>query len=364
MSASEADLASAVLARNLKVKKGESVVIEGWENALPYVRAFVKETRRLGANPTVLYEDEQAWWDAAKAKQFGSFEKLSKVERSGLASADVFIYFWGPGDRPRLWDLPEGTEQRLTGSNDEWYTVAGKAGLRGCRMSLGQASDATARYFGLSGKTWRSRLVTAGAEDSAAMRRKGERVAKVLHAGTELRIRHPNGTDLTLQLANVHTRVEVGEVTKEAMKRPFGMLANNPSGQLFVALDDSEGSGTLVSNRPVYMGQHRYSGIRWTFDAGRLTAHALAEGKRAFETGFHKGGKDKDRLGYISIGLNPSARELPPCEDTEEGSVLAGIGNNSFSGGKITEPFQSFALVGEARVEVDGRPVADAGRIK
>src|SRR5580658_8043709 len=163
MSDPESMLANAVLARNLKVKKGESVVIEAWAHSLPYVRAFVRETRRLGAFPTVLYEDEGAWWDAVESEQFGSFAKLSKVEHDAVASADVFVFFWGPDDRPRMWDLPESTETRMTGFNDEWYKLAEKSGLRGCRMSIGQASDRSARFYGLSGSSWRSRLLAAGA---------------------------------------------------------------------------------------------------------------------------------------------------------------------------------------------------------
>ncbi|MCI4324016.1 MAG: aminopeptidase [Thermoplasmata archaeon] len=363
MSDPESNLARAVLAQNLKVKNGESVVIEAWAHSLPYVRAFVREIRRLGAYPTVLYEDEGAWWDAVESKKFGSFAKLSKVEHDVVASADVYLFFWGPDDRPRLWGLPEATDARMTGYNDEWYKLAEKTGLRGCRMSVGQASDRAARFYGLNGKAWRARLLAAGAETASVMRTKGERVSKALKSGKELRIRHANGTDLTLRLRGVHTRLEVGEVSKESMKRPFGMLTTNPTGQLMVGIDDSAASGDFVSNRTVYLGQHRYSGIRWSFESGRLSAHQLTEGKKVFETNFNKAGTGKDVLGFLTIGLNPSSRDLAPCEDTEEGSVMLGIGNNAAAGGKIRIPFQSYALLGEAKIEVDGRTIADGGRM-
>ncbi|MFI5418678.1 MAG: hypothetical protein ACHQ2Y_07285 [Candidatus Lutacidiplasmatales archaeon] len=364
MSDPGAALAKAVLAKNLKVKKGESVVIEAWTHMLPYIRPFVQEARRLGAHPTVIFEEEGAWWDAVKAKQFDGFKRLSPVERSAVSAADVFLYFWGPGDRPRVWKLPESTQNRVTGYNDEWYKVAHKAGLRGCRMSIGQASDPAARFYGLDGPGWRARLLKAGAEDVGAMRKKGERIVKALDAGSELRIRHANGTDLTLKLNGLHSRIELGVVSREALKRPFGMLTNNPSGQVMVALDASEATGNFVSNRAVYLGEQRYTGVRWTFDGGMLTAHSLKEGREAFEVPFAKAGKGKDQLGYLSIGLNPSARDLPPCEDAEEGSVLVGIGSNVFVGGKIRIPFQSYALVGEPQVEIDGMTVAERGRVR
>ena len=114
MSEPESTLANAVLSRNLKVKKGESVVIEAWTHALPYVRAFVREARRLGAHPTVLYEEEDAWWDAVKSKQLGSFQKLSAAERETIASADVFL-----GLRGTLGPPPDVGASRVDGGQGD-----------------------------------------------------------------------------------------------------------------------------------------------------------------------------------------------------------------------------------------------------
>jgi hypothetical protein len=52
-----------------------------------------------------------------------------------------------------------------------------------------------------------------------------------------------------------------------------------------------------------------------------------------------------------------------PLEDTEEGAVLFGIGNNAFLGGRVAIPFQGYALLGGATVEVDGTPIAKSGRV-
>lgn len=364
MSESLSRLAHVVLAENLKVRRGESVLLESWPFALPYASAFVEETRRLGARPTVLYEDEEAWWKAVGAKQYGSFASLSTPERAAISSADVFVHFWGPEDRARVRQLPEKVREKVVGFNDEWYRVARKAGLRGIRMSVGQATDSAAGMFDLDGPTWRKRLIDAGTISTKKMATKGAALASAIRKGRELTIQHPNGTDLSMRLAGAKTRVDVGLVDSAAMKRPFGMLSNNPSGQLFVALDASEAEGTLVSNRPVYLGYDKFGGMRWKFSDGHLVEKSCTIGGAIFSKDYDAAPKGKDRMGYLSIGLNPETRELAPCEDTEEGAALVGIGGNTFVGGKIKVPFVGYALTGEGTIQIDGRTWADRGHVR
>jgi leucyl aminopeptidase (aminopeptidase T) len=359
-------LARAVLQKNLRVTKGESVLIESWPHSLEYARAFVEEARRLGAQPTMLYEDEQAWWSAVDAKRFGEFTKLSPAEKAAVGGADVYIYFWGPGDQARVLALPDAVREKIVGFNDEWYRTAKRGGLRGCRMSLGFTTDAVAAKIGFAGPDLREKVALAGAADTADIRRKGDRVAKAIAKGKEVRIRHSNGTDLRLELKGRHHRVDTGLLDAAAMKRPQGMLTNNPSGLVLVSLDRSNASGTIVGNRPVYDFQSydKFDGAEWTFEGGRLIERSMKAGSEIFEKGYSSAKKGRDRLGYFSIGLNPSAREVPPAEDCEEGAVLVTVGNNQLAGGSIRIPFRGYAMIGEAQVEVDGVPIALAGKVR
>ncbi|HTP54927.1 MAG TPA: hypothetical protein VML94_08245 [Thermoplasmata archaeon] len=340
------------------------MVIESWNHTLDYTRAFVEEARRLGAQASVLYEDEEAWWNAVDAQQSGPFAHLSAAERGVVENASAYLYFWGPARMVRAIDRGVFVSKFIA-FNDEWYAAARKGKLRGYRMSLGLASDDSARRLGVRGPAWRARLVEAGAVDARKMGLKGNRIARRLSRGSELRIRHANGTDLRISLRGTRPLLASGIPPGASGLRPRGMLEGNPSGQIFAPLDRSDASGTLVSNRPVYdMGRYvRFADSRWTFEGGRLTSRSTGVGGAQFEKAFRAAPKGRDKIGYLSIGLNPKARELPPCEDCEEGAILVGIGGNGVAGGKATIPFTQFAMVGGGTISVDGEPIARAGRV-
>ncbi len=319
-----ARLARTILSRNLGLKKGNSVVIESWTHSLPYTRAFVDEARRLGAQPTVLYEDETAWWNAVAAKRTGPFSHLSSAEKAAVGNADAYLYFWGPADMRRAIDL--GTfSSKFIGFNEEWYAAARKSGLRGYRMSLGLASDATAKRFGLAGPAWRERLVKAGAVDAGKMLATGNRVAKRISGGSELRIRHSNGTDLRIAVHGARMTVAGGIPSGATKGRPRGMLEGNPSGQLFAALDGKDASGTFVSNRTVFdMGRYdKYAGSKWSFKDGRLTDHSTTVGRGLFEKAF--GAAPKGTSIYQSFeGPRPESATEPTLDFRPSRGQLGG----------------------------------------
>ncbi len=366
MSAAAESLARTVLGKNLAIAKGESVIIETWPHTLEYARAFVQESRRLGAVPTLLYEDEPAWWSAVEAKNFRPFAKLSKAEKAAVANADVYVHFFGPEDQSRLSSLPSATRDKPFAWNEEWYDVAHKANLRGTRMSIGLVPDGLAEKFGMSSDELRTKLVKAGSADAAKMAKKGSKLQKIIERGSTLRLRHANGTDLTLQLKGVHARADVGIVDAAARKRRYGILASNPAGLLMVAVDRSNARGTVVGNRAVYdlMTAHRYADADWSFEGGKLAKRTLGDGGKEFEEAFAKGGQGRDQLSYFSIGLNPQGRDAAPAEDTEEGAVLISVGNNTFAGGSNKAKLRGFAMVAGADIEVDGKLVVAGGRIR
>jgi leucyl aminopeptidase (aminopeptidase T) len=316
--------------------------------------------------PTLLYEDEPAWWGAIEAKNFRPFAKLSKAEKAAVAKADVYVHFFGPEDQARLSALPSGIREKPFAWNEEWYDTAHKGGLRGVRMSIGLVPNGLAEKFGMTADELREKLMKAGSANTAKMAQKGSKLQKLVERGSELHLWHSNGTDLTFQLKGVHVRADVGIVDAAARKRRYGVLTNNPTGLLMAAVDKADATGTLVSNRAVYdlVSARRFADAEWSFKAGKLAERTFGDGAKEFEAAFAKGGKGRERLSYFSIGLNPEGNAAAPAEDTEEGAVLISVGNNTFAGGTNKAKMRGFAMIAGADVEVDGRTIVARGRIR
>jgi hypothetical protein len=140
-------------------------------------------------------------------------------------------------------------------------------------------------------------------------------------------------------------------------------MATIPGGVVGVAVDHTSAEGTVEGNRTSYYPWGPSDGLQWTFHDGHLTDHAYGMGKEAFEKAYAKAPKGKDRMSFLSIGLNPEISMSPQMEDQELGAVMLRIGGNSFVGGKNNCPFGVWAVIRGANVSIDDHPVVQDGHI-
>jgi leucyl aminopeptidase (aminopeptidase T) len=360
----EADrLARQVLTVRLHLKPGENVTIETYPTALPWALGFVREARRLGARPLLHYEDESSYWTAVQEGRFDAIGQPGTHEWAALAKTDVYVYFWGPEDGARLDNLPDATFERLVGFNSKWYEVAQRAGVRGVRMGIARATAANARRWGVSLDAWRKEVVDATMLSPKQFVADSRKVQKAFERGQKVRIRHPNGTDLTLALAGRKASVDLGWVTAASRKARFGSMASVPDGCVYVAIDETTAEGTFVSNRMANLFGEPVRGGRWTFRGGRLVGQRYSSGAAAVRAAYAKGGKGRDRPGLLEVGLNPAVRISPGLEEGERGAVTAFVGSNVGYGGKTRSTFIAHLTVAGAELSVDGRTLVRGGRI-
>jgi leucyl aminopeptidase (aminopeptidase T) len=367
MSASEpgqsvSEIARQVLTKTLRLRRGESVIVESWTHMLPWARAFVLEARRMGVRPMVLYEDEETYWSSVESAKASDIGHMSDPELAALAKTQAYVFLWGPEDRPRFNALPSEQRQALQAYGDRWYEVAEKARLRGCRMELGRATASMARFYGVSWEGWQEELRQASLVDPKSLARDGARVAKALAKRGTVRISHANGTDLELQLVGRKPVVDDGIVDEQDV-RSGNNLTSIPAGAVYVAVDEKHARGRFVANRSSFLSKGVVSGGRWSFDEDRLKEFEYGEGAAVFQEPFEAAGAGRDQPGLISIGLNPKIRLSPGMEDLERGAVLLAIGSNTVYGGKTRIPFQSWLVLAGAHVEINGKVVAADGEI-
>jgi leucyl aminopeptidase (aminopeptidase T) len=348
-------VAQSLLARNLALKKGERLIVEGWNHTLPWAVSIAREARRMGAQPLILYEDEPAYWDAVDdggAKVIGA---PAAHESAAVLKTDVYVHMWGPGDRVRLGQLPDATREKLFAFNPGWYVTARKAGLRGARLELGRPYPTLAKAYDIDEARWGEQIVAATLVDPKSLRRAATPIAAALQKGKEVRIRHSNGTDLTLGLAHRKPTVWDATVPPRAQRGAFNMIQTIPNGAVRVALKETVADGTMIANRTNYYDDVAATGGTFRFKDGRLTEATFEHGGDRFDREFAKGGKGRDQPGWIGIGLNPALKNTPPIEDIERGAITVSVGGNRGFGGVNKSPFFGWVVTAGASVEVDGK---------
>ncbi len=361
---SEADrLARRVLTTRLKLKPGENVTIETYPSALPWALGMVRESRRLGARPLLHYEDEDSYWTAVSERRYDLIGEPGGHEWGALENTDVYVYFWGPEDRARMARLPSSVADRLVAFNPKWYRVAGRHRVRGIRMGIAQVTPAAARAWGVSFAAWRKEVVRSTMLDPAEMVRDAQRVRRAFERGRAVRIRHPNGTDLTLALAGRAPVLSLGWTTTTTRRQPFGSMASAPDGSVYVAVDETTADGVLVSNRLSTRLGVPVRGGKWTFRRGRLVRQSYSEGGAAVRRAWQDAGRYRARPAMIEVGLDPTVRISPGLEENERASVSIGIGGNAGFGGATRAPLYMHLSVAGAELSVDDRLLARGGRI-
>lgn len=360
---SASKLARNVLKNTLRLKRGENVVIETWSEALPWAKPFVAEARKMGANPLLLYEDEESFWDALKTGDARHTGRVGTHEWAALEKSAAYVFFFGPSEWPRAESISAKNLAGVAAYNPEWYRRAAKAKIRGARMYLGRTSQLAADRWQLDLDAWREELVRASLVPPSELHALGTRIGERMKKGKKVRITHPNGTEVSFRLKKYPVQLDDSLVDESDLKMGNSM-ATIPGGVVGVSIDHTSAEGSIIGNHTTYPNSGPVTGTRWNFSDGRLKSQSYETGGKPIEDAYAKAPRPgKDRLGFFSVGLNSEITKLPQMEDQEIGAILFQLGGNSFRGGKNVSPFGAWTVVKGADLSIDDKPVLQGGRI-
>lgn len=353
-------LAKNIIRKSLKIQPNENVIVECWDHGLDPAREILYQLRGAGARPMFLFEDERTYWRSVETLPAAKLGRVSKSEWSALAEADAYIFLPGPADIAR-YRRNMAKMGAATGYNSDWYRRGRKAGVRGARVLLGYVSRERAEAYGFDYDPWHAMVVRAGSADFGAISRRGHRLATLLSADADVQVTSPGGTDLTFRLKGRSARCDDGIVDAADLKEGEFMTAV-PPGTSYVAPDETSADGTVVADLPTpYLGTLS-RGVRFEFASGKATWSA-ASGAEAMQAAWDKATGAKDRLGAISIGLNPAASYGFLQDDLVAGGVEISIGDNTEWGGKNSSTFSHAARLSQATVKIGRKTVVDGGRL-
>ncbi len=354
----DAALADAIVRGYLHLRSGATVTIEAWSHALPLARALVVAARRRGAEPVLVLEDEEAFFQS-----LGPRDAAIPVSAAALGGlGDAYVYLPGPEQFPRLFGLRWAELAAVGGRHSRrWRQIADRRGLTALRLAIADATPTAAERYGVDVDEWREEIRAATLVPPRQLTRSADEILRRLRTSGILRIRHSNGTDLRVDLRARSPVVEDGTRRRSSSTAWIDV----PAGVVRVPVATGTGDGVWESNRQVY---DRWSeppvavGASFRFRAGRMREVTFDRGGAGFAAGYALGGAGRGAPSSITFGLNPRVVNAPEVGHLAHGTVGLGIGNNERSGGRNRARFAYWTGLTGAEFELDGRPWAYPSR--
>ena len=201
--------------------------------------------------------------------------------------------------------------------------------------------------------------------DFSAVEAKCKALRDTVAAGSELRITHPNGTDLKLKVKGRKPNVSDG-VTSDAEVKAGGVGAQAwlPAGDVYLTPVPGSAEGKLVDDRMLFMGKE-ITGVTAEIAKGKTTSITAKAGWENVKPRYDVAGPGKTEVGFVDFGCNPAIKSGGKLETwMGAGMVTIGLGGNVWAGGTNKEPFGLLHQLAGATVTLDGKPLIEAGVLK
>jgi leucyl aminopeptidase (aminopeptidase T) len=343
------EVARKILSDSLHIKKGESVTIETWSNSMPLARQMVIETRKIGAIPLLILEDEEAYVDGIKNMPEEMVGTMGKHEINLLAGSDAYIFIPGPPLGSYYTRLTG--EQRAVGMryNSSWYEAAEKAKLRGVRFTMGYVGKDVASLVGKKVDQVVTHQLKAILEpDFSSISNHARQIKPILQDGATCELSSPDGLILSFMLKG-ETEIEDAIVDEEDVKNGNN-LSYVPAGFVSKEVDSSSVSGKASLTASVT----RFGLIKdaiLEFESGKLTGWKSKSSKDRLNKLVESAPEDTRKLTMLTIGLNPSMKYGYGQDRLVEGAIGLGLG------------FRYIGVVQRGSLTVGSTKIVDKGKL-
>jgi leucyl aminopeptidase (aminopeptidase T) len=340
-------VARKVISETLRMKKGETLTVESWNNGIPFVRRLVVEARRKGVIPVVVFEDESAYVEGVRVTPKDVLGTMGRHEYGLLAGSDAYVFIPGP---PIGAYSPHLSRQEVADStryNHSWYEAAEKARLRGARLPFGYVGKEYARLLRKRPEEVVRHQLRAALADFSSISEKGRAVGEALQDGAR-GILLTAGGRLEFELRG-DLEVQDGVVDEEDVAGGYNM-AYVPPGFLSKQVAPGSAKGT-VQLSPSVTRLGLLADARLDFEDGRLVGWKSRGSPRMLAELVEGVEPEKRALSSVTVGLNPLMRYENGQDRMVAGAVgLAGFG---FSG-----------AVRRGSLSVVGRSLVRRGRLE
>jgi leucyl aminopeptidase (aminopeptidase T) len=319
-------VAKKILSETLRMKKGETLTIETWNNGLPFARRLVVQARRIGVIPVVIFEDESAYIEGVRVTPKDILGSMGKHEHGLLAGSDAYVFIPGPpigAYSPRL-SREEAADS--TKYNHSWYEAAEKARLRGARLPFGYVGKEYAKLYRKRPEEIVRHQLKAALADFPSIAASGRAIGQALQDGAL-------GTLLTvdsrLEFAlRGDLEIEDGVVDEDDVAGGYNMTYV-PPGFLSKQVDPASAKGTVALS-PSVTRLGLLTDAKLEFEGGKLVRWESQGSSKMLSELVEAVQPERRALSLITVGLNPLMKYENGQDRIVSGAV--GLGGFGFSG--------------------------------
>ena len=358
------------LVTNAGVKEGEVVLVTGRTQDAELLEDIAVAARSVGAHPMIEYSSDRL----SRRMFFDVPEKYDAQANSlnmELAKIVDVVISLGNGTNENLF---EGADPKRMAVRGKAAEPVGQAFMKNNvrTVEIGNNLYPTswrAERFGMSEDDLSKTFWSGVNLDYAELEKRGAAVKASLAGANEVKITHPNGTDLTVSIKGRPVLVSDGIISAEDMKQG-GAAAQVylPAGEVYTTPVAGTANGKLVNTKSFYRGKP-VDNLTMTFKDGKMTAMTgggagFADLKAEYDA---VSDPRKDDFGYFDLGINPNIKL--PAESTvgnwvPAGTVTVGTGGNTWAGGDNSVPYGQTVSLPGATVTLDGKSIIDKGDLK
>jgi leucyl aminopeptidase (aminopeptidase T) len=339
-------VARKILVETLRMKKGETLTIETWNNGLPFARRLLVEARRLGALPVMILEDEWAYIEGVRVAPKDVLGSMGEHEHGLLAGSDAYVFIPGPPIGAYSPNLSREEFAESTKYNRSWYEAAEKARLRGARLPFGYVGKEYARLYRKKPEEFVRHQLKAALADFPSISARGRAMGEAMGDGAEATLL-TSGGKLKFALKG-EMEVEDGVVDEGDVEGGLNM-AFVPPGYVSKEIDPTSARGTVAIS-PSMSRLGLLSDVKLEFEEGKLVRWKSKASSRTLEELVEAVSPEKRTLSSVTVGLNPLMKYENGQDRMVSGAI--GIGGFGFAG-----------IVRKGSLAVGGRTLVQKGRL-
>ena len=353
--------AKQIVAKSMRISKGESVYIWTVREALDLAEAIALECDIIGAKSLIdTFSDDYMKKSLTKTQE-KYVETTSKHVLSAFESTDAYIRL----GLPALSKVPISKVGAWRRSRKPLNDVIDEKGIRW--VGITYPTPGRARDSGIPLNEFRDIILSSLDIDYKKLGEKGKAIVSRVSESVKVKVTSDKGTNIQFQVKGRKWIIDDGIISQEDIK--LGDVGLNlPCGEVFVCPIEESAEGAVFFDVPTNYYGHKITGLRLEFKQGKIVSYDAEEGKKRFAEALAAATGDKDKIAEFAIGLNPRAQFINDILVDEKvfGTIHIAIGDNKGPayGGKNSSSIHWDLIMTQPTVEIDGKTIMEYGKLK